>query len=175
MWAQKTDPFVSVCEVDGWGLPVQKQPAPSPVDGWGLPTQANPSKINTNSTAQYDEWGLPLNPQSAPKPADHNKSTRGKGEALGKDGMLPRDAEIEGLLFAKSEASGINFKDYDNIPVSTTGQAVPQGIDRFATLQLAPSIMNSLQLAKYDTPTPIQKHAIPAILQGRDVKASAQV
>jgi ATP-dependent RNA helicase DDX3X len=122
-----------------------------------------------------DEWGMPLTQGVPLKPLDHNQTTRGKQEALGADGMLARDLEIEQLLFSKAEASGINFKDYDNIPVTTTGKDIPPCIEKFSVLKLAPPIMNALALAKYETPTPIQKHALPVILAGRDVKASAQV
>jgi len=44
----------------------------------------------------------------------------------------------------------------------------------FAELNLAPSILKSLESAGYTTPTPIQEQAIPAVLNGKDIIASAQ-
>lgn len=35
-------------------------------------------------------------------------------------------------------------------------------------------IMNNINLARYDKPTPVQKYAIPIIMGGRDVMACAQ-
>jgi ATP-dependent RNA helicase RhlE len=44
----------------------------------------------------------------------------------------------------------------------------------FATFHLHPHLMAGVQALGYRTPTPIQAHAIPAVLQGRDVLGLAQ-
>ena len=44
----------------------------------------------------------------------------------------------------------------------------------FAKFTLNPSILDAVSELGYETPTPVQKKAIPAILSGRDVIASAQ-
>lgn len=44
----------------------------------------------------------------------------------------------------------------------------------FEHLGLIPGLLKALQDQQYDTPTPIQAQAIPVILQGRDLLASAQ-
>jgi len=44
----------------------------------------------------------------------------------------------------------------------------------FDSLGLSPSILKAVEKQGYDTPTPIQLEAIPAVLQGRDVMAAAQ-
>ncbi|MEB3356872.1 MAG: DEAD/DEAH box helicase [Synechococcales bacterium] len=44
----------------------------------------------------------------------------------------------------------------------------------FQTLGLSTDLLRAVAEQGYDTPTPIQQQAIPAILQGRDVLASAQ-
>ena len=44
----------------------------------------------------------------------------------------------------------------------------------FASLKLAPSILNAIQDHGYTNPTPIQAETIPLLLQGRDVIGSAQ-
>ena len=45
---------------------------------------------------------------------------------------------------------------------------------RFDSLGLSPALLRAVAESGYDTPTPIQAQAIPAILQGRDVMAAAQ-
>ncbi len=44
----------------------------------------------------------------------------------------------------------------------------------FAELQLAPPILKALSLCGYSAPTPIQEQAIPKVLEGHDLIASAQ-
>ncbi|MBM4257170.1 MAG: DEAD/DEAH box helicase [Deltaproteobacteria bacterium] len=44
----------------------------------------------------------------------------------------------------------------------------------FAELGLSPELLRAVRDAEYHTPTPIQEHAIPAVLQGSDVLACAQ-
>ena len=44
----------------------------------------------------------------------------------------------------------------------------------FEELQLAPPILKALQQCGHHTPTPVQAQAIPKVLSGRDLIASAQ-
>ena len=44
----------------------------------------------------------------------------------------------------------------------------------FQTLGLSKSVLDALALTKYDTPTPIQRQAIPTLLTGRDLLGIAQ-
>ncbi|GAB3679715.1 DEAD/DEAH box helicase [Salinisphaera aquimarina] len=44
----------------------------------------------------------------------------------------------------------------------------------FDQLGLAPSLLDAVAAAGYDTPTPIQAKSIPAVLEGKDVLAAAQ-
>ena len=44
----------------------------------------------------------------------------------------------------------------------------------FETLQLNPEILRAVAACGYSTPTPIQEKAIPEILAGRDLLATAQ-
>lgn len=93
---------------------------------------------------------------------------------------------------------GIQFDKYDDIPVETTGTShrscpvfpytfrmrafwggekgndVPPGVERFADLELAGVLKDNVALAGYDKPTPVQKHAVPIALAGRDLMACAQ-
>ena len=44
----------------------------------------------------------------------------------------------------------------------------------FATLGLSESLLRAVTEKGYDTPSPIQAQAIPAVLEGKDVMAAAQ-
>lgn len=75
-----------------------------------------------------------------------------------------------------STTSAINFDKYDSIPVSVTGPDYSSSnvIENFDELKLDLNIRNNILLASYQRPTPIQKNAIPAILEHRDIMACAQ-
>lgn len=101
-------------------------------------------------------------------------------EVLGEDGKpkppLYKPEEIsettEGLFDTIS--SGINFSKYNNIKVNVTGTDVPKPIDTFEELITSETLKSAIEKAKYKTPTPVQKYAIPIILAGRDLMSCAQ-
>lgn len=70
--------------------------------------------------------------------------------------------------------TGINFKKYEDIPVEATGENVPPNISTFDDVKLTTLIRENIGLARYDVPTPVQKYAIPIIINGRDLMACAQ-
>ena len=89
--------------------------------------------------------------------------------------------------------AGINFKKYDNIPVEASGGEVPHFIEKvpsvmvrgvilcmihilwqFTSPPLDPHLLNNVELARYTTPTPVQKYAIPIVMAYRDLMACAQ-
>ncbi|CAH8562460.1 unnamed protein product [Dicrocoelium dendriticum] len=90
--------------------------------------------------------------------------------------QLPPNERLEQELFKKIK-TGINFDQYDNIPVSATGPDFSEAstlISSFSDLSLHRIIRNNVDLAQYERPTPVQKHAIPIIASGRDLMACAQ-
>lgn len=87
--------------------------------------------------------------------------------------LLPRDERLEFELFGNAN-TGINFNKYEDIPVEATGDDVPNHINSFEELQLTEIIANNIRLARYDKPTPVQKYAIPIIMDKRDLMACAQ-
>jgi len=86
---------------------------------------------------------------------------------------LPRDERLEAELFSGMK-SGINFDNYDDIPVDATGNNVPQGVDLFEDVDLCEVMAANLQAAGYTRPTPVQKWALPIVTSGRDLMACAQ-
>lgn len=86
---------------------------------------------------------------------------------------LLRNEKLEHELFG-DVGIGINFNKYEDIPVEATGESVPSHINTFAEADLGEIISNNIVLSKYEKPTPIQKYALPIILNKRDLMACAQ-
>ncbi|VDD77742.1 unnamed protein product [Mesocestoides corti] len=89
--------------------------------------------------------------------------------------QLPRDERIEKELFHKVN-TGINFDQYDNIPVNVTGPDADsfEPIQTYNDLSLTSIMRDNITCAQYSRPTPVQKYAIPIISAGRDLMACAQ-
>jgi superfamily II DNA/RNA helicase len=66
----------------------------------------------------------------------------------------------------------IEIQSAETLSVKPT--SAPIEVATFATLGLNPVILKAIEEAGYTTPTPIQAEAIPAVLAGHDLMASAQ-
>jgi ATP-dependent RNA helicase DDX3X len=73
-----------------------------------------------------------------------------------------------------SVGGGIDFDQYESIPVKSEGHDVPAALDSFDSLELPEAVRENVRRAGYSRPTPIQQNAIPAALALRDVMACAQ-
>ncbi|KAI7859216.1 P-loop containing nucleoside triphosphate hydrolase protein [Circinella umbellata] len=91
-------------------------------------------------------------------------------------GMAPRDPELEKDLFGEENHvhSGINFSKYDSIKVKVRGDNPPPAFDHFGNANLHPVMKENIQLARYQVPTPVQRHSISIVTAGRDLMACAQ-
>eukprot|EP00898_Chlorokybus_atmophyticus_P008867 jgi/Chlat1/8982/Chrsp94S08268 len=100
---------------------------------------------------------------------------RGGWSSREEDPFKQADAmkEQEDAIFGQ-ENTGINFDAYDDIPVETSGENVPEPIDTFKSIDLGRALNENIIRCKYTKPTPVQKHAIPIVLAGRDLMACAQ-
>jgi hypothetical protein len=82
------------------------------------------------------------------------------------------------LLFGKKEESVLRGVIDDNIPVQRSGARFDEfpPIESFAELEKVTPVFVSenVKLMKYETPTPIQKYAIPVGLGGLDLMCCAQ-
>ncbi|KAB1200971.1 DEAD-box ATP-dependent RNA helicase 37 [Morella rubra] len=92
-----------------------------------------------------------------------------------------RDREVnpfgdddEAEAFSEQENTGINFEAYEDIPVETSGENVPPPVNTFAEIDLGEALNLNIRRCKYVKPTPVQRHAIPISLGGRDLMACAQ-
>lgn len=77
-------------------------------------------------------------------------------------------------------SSGNNYvalsqiEKYEEIPVSASGRDCPKPISDFRDVDLGHRLLENILRANYDKPTPIQKHSLPIVLNGRDLMACAQ-
>ncbi|KAI9153420.1 hypothetical protein LWI28_011052 [Acer negundo] len=74
----------------------------------------------------------------------------------------------------EQENTGINFDAYEDIPVDTSGDNVPPQVNTFAEIDLGEALNANIRRCKYVKPTPVQRHAIPISIAGRDLMACAQ-
>ncbi|XP_043691183.1 DEAD-box ATP-dependent RNA helicase 37-like isoform X3 [Telopea speciosissima] len=85
------------------------------------------------------------------------------------------DADVDAEpAFVEQENTGINFDAYEDIPVETSGDNVPPPVNTFAEIDLGEALNHNIRRCKYVKPTPVQRHAIPISLGGRDLMACAQ-
>jgi ATP-dependent RNA helicase DDX3X len=70
--------------------------------------------------------------------------------------------------------TGINFDKYADIPVEATGIDVPPAITAFEAPMIDEHLLTNIALARYKTPTPVQKYSVPIVANGRDLMACAQ-
>ncbi|CAL9099726.1 unnamed protein product [Musa acuminata var. zebrina] len=87
--------------------------------------------------------------------------------------------EFIGLGISDNDASGgggegINFDAYDDIPVEVSGLDVPPPATTFAGIDLEEALNQNIQRCRFVKPTPVQRHAIPILVAGRDLMACAQ-
>ena len=95
-------------------------------------------------------------------------------EEPGPKSYVPGAEGPEDELFQHGVASGINFSRYENIDVKISGGEVVDKIDSFEDACLHPTVLDNIRRSNYTMPTPVQKHALPNIMAGRDMMACAQ-
>jgi len=94
-------------------------------------------------------------------------------ESRPRENYARKEVDIE-ELWANNINSGINFSKYDNIKVKVDGENQPSPISKFANAGLGALLSSNVKRAGYETPTPVQKNALPIIMAGRDLMACAQ-
>ena len=91
-------------------------------------------------------------------------------------GDMKPDKRLERQLFDREDkqTTGINFDNYDKIPVETSGHDVPEPIEEYSVDTIGEDLYRNTQLCGYTKPTPVQKYSVPIGMQGRDLMACAQ-
>ncbi|CAE7725666.1 ded1 [Symbiodinium sp. CCMP2456] len=105
-------------------------------------------------------------------------------QIISRGGVQPKDDAhwdaLETRIFGQSHVkAGINFAKYDSIEVTAEGgtgkeQPISSFQEACEKYQLPDELTANLERCGYDTPTPVQKYSIPAVLEGSDVMVSAQ-
>ncbi|KAL4380316.1 hypothetical protein AHAS_Ahas04G0021300 [Arachis hypogaea] len=149
--------------------PPSAEPSAPPYSG-GATSGSGAGAVNSGS-----RWGAPRGDYRS----GGNKSgwgSRSGGWDRGRDREVnpfgdQDDTEQE---FGEQENTGINFDAYEDIPVETSGDNVPPPVNTFAEIDLGEALNRNIMRCKYVKPTPVQRHAIPISLAGRDLMACAQ-
>lgn len=111
------------------------------------------------------------------RPSTRNHSSRrndGYGQWLdGTHVPAPRNHRYELDLFGEpgdplKQTTGINFEKYADIPVEAKGLNVPDPITEFDS-PIDSHLIENIRLARYSTPTPVQKYSVPIVGSGRDL------
>ncbi|CAK9439216.1 uncharacterized protein LODBEIA_P34400 [Lodderomyces beijingensis] len=97
----------------------------------------------------------------------------------GKHEPAPKNERLELDLFGTADdsqfqSSGINFDNYDDIPVEASGEGVPEPITSFTAPPLDELLVENIKLSRFTKPTPVQKYSVPIVAAGRDLMACAQ-
>jgi hypothetical protein len=71
-------------------------------------------------------------------------------------------------------SSGIDFSQYDDIPVECSGRSPVSPINTWRDIDLTSTIQKNIDDAKYTKPTPVQRYSLPIVLSGRDLMSCAQ-
>ena len=159
----------------GWGGAPEFKPAPSgppQQNGWG---GAPPRAFNPNA------YGAPGGGYSGGGGYGGSRSS-GSGDGQWRDGQHvpgPPNPKTERELFGvpndpTKQTTGINFANYDDIPVEASGHDVPEPITTFTNPPLDDHLISNIKLAHYTVPTPVQKYSVPIVMSGRDLMACAQ-
>ncbi|GJC82897.1 ATP-dependent RNA helicase ded1 [Colletotrichum liriopes] len=90
----------------------------------------------------------------------------------------PKFPELELALFGdpdtRRDHTGLDFSVISTVEVTQEGTIRVEPVHSYKDAGLHPVMMENVELAGYDAPTPIQKYTMPAIHKGLDVVAVAQ-
>jgi len=115
-------------------------------------------------------YTVPSRSRREAPPAPAPRGGRGGG-----DGRAPGAGElaeaVEGL-----DIGGVGERRLDkyDIPVEVSGEGAPPPADGFEAAGLAEAVLRNVARCGYESPTPVQRYAMPIALAGRDLMACAQ-
>lgn len=153
--------------------PSHSVPAPAPAPAGDRVGYGGPSAGPRWAGASRPDYGRPG--YSGGRTGGWNNRSggwdRGREREVNPFGDDDGDAED---AFTGEDSSGINFDAYEDIPVETSGNNVPPPVNTFAEIDLGEALNQNIRRCKYVKPTPVQRHAIPISIAGRDLMACAQ-
>ena len=107
---------------------------------------------------------------------DRRGSSYARKNERGFHGDMAPDKRLERTLFGGEDhqTTGINFDNYDKIPVEVSGNDPPAPIDVYTAETIGDDLFRNTQFCGYTKPTPVQKYSIPIGTADRDLMACAQ-
>mmetsp|Transcript_59435 Transcript_59435/g.145465 ORF Transcript_59435/g.145465 Transcript_59435/m.145465 type:complete len:651 (-) Transcript_59435:71-2023(-) len=107
---------------------------------------------------------------------DRRGSSYARTNERGFHGDMNPDPRVEKQLFGRDDhqTTGINFDNYDKIPVEVSGNDPPEPISDYSIDTIGEDLFRNTQLCGYTKPTPVQKYSCPIGSAGRDLMACAQ-
>lgn len=165
---------------NGNGWAGSRTPPPARGGGWNdVPFRSNSYGAERGGGAFSSPRRGGPSPWDPPK--DLGKPSPGEGDWRdGKHIIGAPNPRLEKELFGDAKDpstahTGINFEKYDDIPVEATGANVPDPVLSFTSPPLDPLLLENIKLARYTTPTPVQKYSIPVVLTSKsDLMGCAQ-
>lgn len=154
--------------------PRQTPPPGGSGGGFGGYNNRYPGKSNS----AFGFGGMRGNRGRGGRPLDPHRAAAGRfSNGTHQPGQA--DSRLELQLFgtqddASFQSQGINFDNYDEIPVEATGTGVPEPITSFTSPPIEAHLLENIKLARYTKPTPVQKYSIPIVASERDLMACAQ-
>ncbi|KAI3387740.1 hypothetical protein SNEBB_011499 [Seison nebaliae] len=88
--------------------------------------------------------------------------------------QLPKNPREEERMFKDHLVTGINFEKYSKIPVEMNPSDGISTYDNFKDYGFHKILNDNIELAGFQQPTPVQKHAFGVISANRDMMACAQ-
>lgn len=100
----------------------------------------------------------------------------GRKNERGFHGDMTPDKRLERSLFGSEDrqTTGINFDNYDKIPIEVSGDGCPDPIEEYSADTIGEDLFRNTQFCGYTKPTPVQKYSVPIGNAGRDLMACAQ-
>ncbi|KAF8370232.1 hypothetical protein HHK36_031737 [Tetracentron sinense] len=143
-----------------------------------------PPHLRNKNLSSSDSSSIPSSIDSSPGfhlnrsgSREFGKPGRGRWRDRRRGGNEPNPSEKFAELEISEEEENhgaINFDAYEDIPVETSGSDVPRPVNTFAEIDLGAGLNENIRRCKYVKPTPVQRHAIPIVMAGRDLMACAQ-
>ena len=99
-----------------------------------------------------------------------NVRGRGRGRVV----YVRREMDREALWQRSANTTGINIDKDNQLRVSVRGDNIPPAITKFEEAGLGSVLASNIRRARYEVPTPVQRHGIPILMASRDLMACAQ-
>ncbi|TXG61296.1 hypothetical protein EZV62_012659 [Acer yangbiense] len=112
------------------------------------------------------------NRNSFPPPDGPNFNQRQRATPY--DIITEKLEQVEMTDDGNNNSAVINLDAYEDVPVEATGSDIPPAVKSFGEIEMCEALNENIKRRKYVKPTPIQRHAIPIVMAGRDLMACAQ-